>query len=155
MGVQHNQLVVPPLFYDALSGGFRPPTDPKAQEHTAARLAFAAATKGEPLQLVDPNFTAYEYNPSWAKEVTATAGCENNYFITGIRTLVSLTLSGEHAGPLSLRTDDDTDGTGLIIRQSGSEQYLPTTLGTDLAYARERVTQAMQEYFNGLKAYSA
>lgn len=52
-------------FYDALSGSFLPPSDPKGRTHTLARLMNATIEKGE---VIYPN-THKElrlYRPSWA-----------------------------------------------------------------------------------------
>lgn len=44
--MKREALLVRPLFYDVLSGGFRPPSDPEQRTHTLARLAFASVQKG-------------------------------------------------------------------------------------------------------------
>lgn len=70
-------IFVNPLFFEALSGEFTPPSDAQKRAHTLGRLAIATFIKGEQ-KIVNHGATtsgltntAYiKYSPSWAPEVT-------------------------------------------------------------------------------------
>jgi hypothetical protein len=61
-----------PLFYDALSGEFKPSQDPEGRSHTLGRLALATLTKGGTPYMRYPAHYRHEavsYRPSWASSV--------------------------------------------------------------------------------------
>lgn len=107
--IQSPELFVHPLFYDALSGGFYPNSDPGGPRHTLGRLAYAAFQKGEPMigeaDCLDTARSAFLYNPSWAPRIEADIFCDNaNY----VHLLSKLFLVARHA-------DTDKIAAELII----------------------------------------
>jgi hypothetical protein len=61
-----------PLFYDALSGEFKPPQDPEERSHTLGRLALATLIKGGTPYTPCASQSRHEavsYRPSWVSSI--------------------------------------------------------------------------------------
>jgi hypothetical protein len=149
-------LSINPLFFDALSGEFRPMGDPK-QTHTLGRLAVATFQKGElvmPRTQTPSGPTIYVlgYRPVWAPDVEANLSV---YELDDFPHMASL--------HLNVQTPEN-DGLSCIKSPFGSPPlYLrldrrnasapedstiwPLELGTPLDEARTAVTEAAQELF--------
>lgn len=142
-------VVVHPLFYDALSGEFTPPSDPETQ-HTLGRLTFAVLAKGErntETQAID----AVSYSPSWAPEVTATVAYSDNpddeyRLVTGLWLRADTSNQTLHIADNRLRSGH----VGVYLASAGVRE-LPLSLGQELNEARSRVTDAAQRFFDSVQ----
>jgi hypothetical protein len=151
MSINPEQFFIRSHIYDALSGEFRPPTDPEKRLHTLGRLAIATVTKGQYTlnhedESFDPLFT---YRPSWAPDVTAQVTGE--YLTPHLMAIASLDLNDESGRGLFV--SDETDKSGVVLQIDDSEEpgdgiYYDLALGAELQDARAAVTKAAQEFFS-------
>ncbi len=158
------EIPIRPLFYDALSGEFVPPSDKLGRSHTLARLAVAASQKGEynlrslrsehaPSSLKIQETEFYTYSPSWAdvlvrivrRRITQTNPL-NPGNVEGI-------LLGSQNTANSLEVYEVTPydrPEQRRIRIVGSEVLeLPLNLA-EIEAAREAVTRSTQEFFDSV-----
>jgi len=141
-------MMIRPLIYDALSGEFRPPSDPMKRTHTLGRLAFASAEKGDEVfdiepEAIDRGIRAYRYIPSWAQDLGSTVLLDESgrYPI-----LSSLRMLANH--PDWLEVVDLANPNITKIELKPSKITLPLSLGDDLIIAREIVAGAAQAFFD-------
>jgi hypothetical protein len=142
-----------PLFYDALSEPFLPPTDPQGRKHTLGRLSVAAVNKGEA-----GGRYGRVYRPSWAPvsaAVTMKPIGPDNYQIIGLN-VTDLNDSAENPQSLSVAHADLGDSPALNLYLDTDDHptalRLPFTLGDDLNTARYEVAKAAQTFFDSLRA---
>ncbi len=133
------EIVVSPLFYDALSGEFVPDSDPERRKHTLGRLSMAAVQKGEATQ-VDRWRRDFEYKPSWAPGVLATAVCSHMpkdkllSSETEILSLIGVDLADRVNGS-SLTVIEEENGLSVIENEI-TFGLMPLELGPEIARAR-------------------
>lgn len=133
-----------PLFYDALSGDFHPPTDPDGKAHTLARLSVATVAKGDHEKDGEEDF--YYYRPSWAYDIGASVVC-NQIGAGNFR--LSAVLVGHHVeDEFSLALFDTKGGLGSIV--NAENQNYPLGLGDELNNARAFVTASAQQLFDSI-----
>jgi hypothetical protein len=147
-------LFVRPLFYDAISGEFTPPTDPLHGQHTLGRLAIASFIKGSRVTNT-PGSEEYHYVPSWAENVD-----------TWVDVLQDTPSFARHLTVLSLRNQQDESqiltiadtrytrssvDRGITITDTEGMQFLPLSLGEELAAARQLIAEKAQNFFDYLK----
>lgn len=139
-------LFVRPLFYDALSGEFQPPTDPQRRSHTLARLAVATFTKGEEIES-DAEQVTLLYKPSWAP-IESTVACPID-LETGRTTLTLLSLEMPEREVNFIDASMGKLPRGLVLSTGhGAEIWLGVELGTELDGTRMLATRAAQVFFN-------
>jgi hypothetical protein len=143
-----------PLFYDVLSGEFKPPQDTKGQTHTLGRLAVAVFYKGAPSLAKNPNHEVQFSHPSWAPGIAAYVEYEGSYradnfvttnFVTSVRVrdiedqdnFLLATLSYPHTGEREL----------ALCTAEGNVTF-PLALSEDLDQIKQSVTAAAQDFFD-------
>jgi hypothetical protein len=141
------ELLVHPLFYDALSGEFTPPSDPEARAHTLGRLAYAAFSKGTEYEGRSvPGRMLYAYEPSWAPGVKATVSVDR----PASRLNHLLLENNANRASLYVQSLADRFGGPTLYLASNTlrvETTFPLSLGNDLRIAHMRVTSAAQAFF--------
>jgi hypothetical protein len=153
MSMSAENFLIRPHVYDALSGEFRPPTDPEKRLHTIGRLAIAAVTKGD-YKLIhaegESDFAPrFIYHPSWAPHVTVQVDADfisrdhDQMLMSGID-LKSETHRGMYFGDAA----DSSDGVTLVIDRAQETVYYDLALGAELQGARAAATKAAQEFFS-------
>jgi len=156
VGRDADRLRFHPLFYDALSGEFQPPSDEEGWLHTLGRLAYASVLKGEKDWGSSREYI-FRYNPSWAASVIVTAKCYRG-FDESLITLSSLLLDGPKPHSLTVgstlvipRLEEEPPEFKLSVANDGvnAETYV-LELGEKLNNAKVAVTEAAQEFFNVL-----
>jgi hypothetical protein len=156
-----DRLSVHPLFFDALSGEFIPTSDPQQRQHTLGRLAYAAFTKSDLIPADDMHvvntigdpFMAV-YRPSWAPtvETTVTGSLEEDdhaFRLTGIELLneqgellrISNHYYNEEQNSFQMKLPGGRNGP-VATTVSGS-----LALGDGLSYARAKITQEAERFF--------
>ncbi len=142
------EIVVSPLFYDALSGEFAPTCDPEKRKHTLGRLSMAAIQKGEAIQ-VDRWRRDFEYEPSWAPGVLATAVCSHMpedalmSHETEVLTLAVIDLANTEGDSLTVIEEENT----LKIVENEIIYDIPFQLGPDIVRARHITTNRAESFF--------
>ena len=137
-------ITVRPLFYDALSGEFLPPSDPLQRAHTLGRLSYAACSKGTRSPDARPWISKFLYTPSWAEHVRVIADCHSTGTNNQEHFLGAITLVSVAGTQLEIA---DLEGDGIYIAENGNETELEVQLGTELSIARQAVTCAAQRFF--------
>ena len=140
---------VRPLFYDALSGEFHPPSDELRRAHTLGRLAYAGVSKGD-VDLIDDGgdpYLQYRYRPSWAPHVLTIANCDMDEEEAPTR-LTSIELR-DSVGRSVLMADENMYGPQNIhVGTLETDIRLPLSLGDELAQARLLVARTTQVFFD-------
>ncbi len=154
--INPNNVLVSPLFYDALSGEFQPPTDELGRSHTLARLAVATLTKGEQLEgpeHFNVRIAEFVYTPSWASETVVEATC----YLDAHRKMAKLStlhLFAPEADDLSVISYSlfQLPRLNLIRGRTINDNTtrLPIDLGDNLTRTKQIVTAAAQEFFGQL-----
>jgi hypothetical protein len=133
-------------FYDALSGEFLPPSDPKNSAQTLARLMIISFREG----LVS-DAGSYEelrlYKPEWAPISSVVRVCHND----DIR---ELSVIGDES-ELRVVHAPNSDGTRNIhvfTEDPSSPVFDAPLRGTDYAEIRDAVTEIAQTFFDGIPA---
>ncbi len=165
MPIREENLVVRPLFIEALSGGFEPLSDIEGRTHTLGHLAYASFIKGDVVMNgYDDEHFGVTYEPSWAPGVEATVICKQ--FVAN----PDLAGSGSSSALLENLFLKDTDGSenlrlhnavtmnrericrdGLVIVRNFREaSQTPLILGDDLNIARRLATEQAQDFFDQL-----
>lgn len=154
-GMKRPELMVTPLFYDLLSGEFKPLSDADGRTHTLGRLSFAAYQKGDISDVEDHereaiqpggSLEAYRYSPSWAPNVEATAitRTESPSRHT-TRFMTAIALRDEQNGHSEVIA---ADVQGLTATIPGVAEPVSLELGADLVSHQELVAQFAQEFFD-------
>lgn len=145
------EIIVSPLFYDALSGEFVPACDSEKRKHTLGRLMIAATQKGEAIQ-VDRGRRDFEYEPSWSPGILATSVCyhmpEDKLFSneTEVLRIVGVDLADTVTGSTLTLIEE---GNGLsIIENEIPFGPMPLELGPEITRARDIVTARGFSFFN-------
>ncbi len=146
MAINREPFFVNPLFYDALSGEFTPPTDDKQRQHTLGRLAYASYSKGElTVEDTSPPYLRSLYIPSWAGHVTVRADFDFDEKGFQPTTLTGILLQDKAKRSLCVAEDGSIIYIGTV---DNGDTRLPLELGEELQTARAAVTQAAQEFFD-------
>lgn len=141
------ELYIKPLFYDALSGEFRPPSDPQKQVQTLGRLGYTAFNEGE-LELINHSVEPqldFRYTPSWAPNTVTTLHCSQ---VGEGGLLVAHTVSLTNTDSKKSLHIMDTRPGWMEIGHGDDEKALPLELGESLAAARLAVAEAAQMFFD-------
>jgi hypothetical protein len=141
-----------PLFYDALSGEFKPSQDPDGRAHTLGRLALATLTKGgTPYTPCAPHsrHEAVSYRPSWVSSAHAIVEYDD---------LRPLDL---HVTDVRLMDDNDDENFLFISRTiSDDEQWIAKlsasehetafilNLSEDMVRTQKSIAEAAQNFFD-------
>ena len=154
-----HRLVLPALFHEALTGDFRPATDPEGRTRKLSRLVIASFVKGErlPSDSLVSRYTKV-YDPSWAPGVTSAISYHSEF---GHDTVGALSLSAEGLGldPLNLRLvsqldADETQFNQIVVVSHDAEEVtaesLPIDYGDNLTLARRAITEQAQAFFDQL-----
>lgn len=150
MTANNAELFSRPLFYDALSGEFKPSSDKLQRAHTLGRLAYAAFSKGVPVDGTDAT-ALYVYKPSWAPHVSVTVDCDLDRMDPATQKLYGLYLWSDESGPLDIYDISDSRQAALEISAlGGKEARLGIELGEELNLARIQVAQVAQSFFDTL-----
>ncbi len=134
-------------FYDALSGKFKPPSDPKGRKHTLARLLNATMERGE---VTNPNSHREKrvIVPSWAP-----IECEVLISHWDIR---SLTLTGDERQVKFVHTLQDGRPRGLQVFDTDYSDLLvfEAHVGADSDYdhTQRKVRNIAQNFFEAFPA---
>lgn len=153
MSRKPGELVVRPLFFEALSGEFAPPSDILGRKHTLGRLAFATFLRGNTHSRIkiNENLFGISYDPTWTSNVKAIVFCEKIDEKLLILSGVSLSIKGNN---LSLAIDDDTDGIAygfgtpaVGIHSSYYDIETPLEPIERLDNTKNVITQAAQDFF--------
>jgi hypothetical protein len=149
-------LSINPLFFDALSGEFRPKGDPE-QALSLGRLAVATFQKGElvipPMKTRQKGVTyALRYQPSWAPDIAVSVLVDELDDFPEV-SVVSINRKAPGYGGVSfIKTAFDSGPLYLKVGQkSRSEQFStiwPLELGPPINEVRSAVTEAAQEFFS-------
>lgn len=146
-----NLLVVRPLFYDGLSGEFRPACDLEQRTHTLGRLARAAYLKGE-ITYEETDHATVSYVPSWAGSVTATASISREQGmdrIFGVR----LHVPGEVRAPfLDISDAPLMTGDRQLMQVYDGRSELFIDLADDINAAQAMVAERAQAFFDQINA---
>lgn len=147
MTIDKNQLWVNPLFYDALSGEFTPPSDEQHRKHTLGRLAYACYTKGEHVINSEstPSYLDSFYIPSWAGHITVKADFDLDEEDPQTTALYGVLLRDRSERTLYVANQDSGVYIGTV---EGGDLEFPLELGESLQQARVAVTSATQEFFD-------
>jgi hypothetical protein len=132
-------------FYDALSGLFWPPSDPKGREHTLGRLMTATFARGQ-VTMPHSDIERRAYTPSWAPICSAVRVCHDD----DIRTL---TLDGStnrleivHGYASNHRTIE------VFTEDLGSPTFRMPLLGSSSSEIQTTVAELAQAFFDTLSA---
>ncbi len=140
-----------PLFYEALTGEFKPPSDPEKRVHTLGKITIATFTKGTLIRgFSDEWHVGYEYNLSWAPKVHSRVICleDMDHLKTNLSQLVLNTESEELTFQDALN-NSESESSGIVIVSSGKRIVeLPLWLGPELEIAKEAITNSAQSFFN-------
>lgn len=148
-----------PLFWDALSGEFQAQTDPLFRLHTLGRLAYAACTKGSerryPNDLLDPQYDACEYSPSWAAgfvvNVLKSAPDIRGRKIAFTPEIKCVAIYKMH-NDIGISLDLEEHESGLMLAVNitpyNSGDCYPLALGEPVVKARRVVTLLAEELFS-------
>ena len=159
MALEHD-FGVRPLFYDALSGEFLPPSDNIGRAHTLGRLTVAACSKGLrapgqflsgshiPKNLGHRPVNTYTYQPPWANvEVVVAKQTIGVGFVEGLQ--VHSLDTGETFAVYD--TIDPSASTQRGIRiVDDSVRFMQIELGAMLDDARSAVVQTAQQFFDSI-----
>ena len=150
LDLQH--LGVRPLFYDALSGEFVPPSDPNGHAHTLGRLAYASVLKGEiSRNEVVPGIgrrvvDTYTYVPSWSGVISRAIREQSSMgFIAGLELRPNVEGEVEKLGVYDIQLNDGHRGIQLV---GTDERTIPLELGESIGQSRSAVTEAAQSFFD-------
>jgi hypothetical protein len=141
-----------PLFYDALSGEFKPPQDPEERTHTLGRLALATLIKGGTPYTPCASHSRHEavsYRPSWASSAHAIIEYDDlrplDLHVTDVRLIddnddenflfVSRTMSADERWIAKLSTADLESTFGL-------------ELSADMDQTQKSIAEAAQNFFD-------
>lgn len=139
------------LFYDSLSGLYKPRTDPYEREHSIARLAVGTCTKGEPFELSGQMI----YYPTWANQSYCMVDQPPDAKPFDTQVAIS-----ESYGrwPADLQFTHYTlrctkfGKTGLIITGRGlDEEVYPLELGEPLHVARHAAQGHAQRFYDNIR----
>jgi hypothetical protein len=139
---------VRPLFYDALSGEFQPPSDELQRSHTLGRLAYEAYSIGLRIDR-HADMKTFAYQPAWEPSVRASAVHDTYQDLLILRQLQLthnqnwLTISSSFDGGSLEMARGDRGEANSEVRSS-----LTLELGEELDKTRNAVTQAAQDFFN-------
>jgi hypothetical protein len=148
------KLFIRPLFYDALSGEFSPPTDPLNRKHTLGRLAVATFIKGGSVSenYVVNGFQAtpvIQYKPSWAEKVSSTISLEVDKN-TMVHSLTQLDLRTSDRGLTVIDMRRGNKPRGIVLISNEGDQILPLDLDENLDAARLAVSEEAQKIFDSV-----
>jgi hypothetical protein len=149
------KLVIRPMFYDALSGVFKPETDELKREHTLGRLAQCTFLKGTFVEgKSDEVFSALGYTPTWAKTIVSTV-VYSTVEDSGLAVMHSLYLEDKSKDNLELK---DAVGEGLVVHYVDDgrpdEAEFPYVL-SDSELIKNYVAERAQEFFESAWVSSA
>ena len=145
-------LFMRPLATEALSGEFRPPSDPQRRKHTLARLAVATFTDGE--GEVTSTGVIVRRRPLWAPVVEASVECDR---ITGTDGSDNLILSALKLRDPRLRgaslsitfpTELSWHTPEIIVIDSATDARLALGLNEGPDWTRTLITDAAQRFFD-------
>jgi hypothetical protein len=149
----YENALVRPLFYDALSGEFKPAVDPQKRSHTLGRLMFAALSKGQrQATSLDDWHTTHLYTPSWAPNVSTEVICMIDEEVNS-NALVSR-ISLEHlTDKVEFRdaTYEEEEDSGVVIIDANGRTVHPLDLGQELSATRSAVINRTQQFFDELR----
>lgn len=140
----YNQVFNHEYFLEALSGRFRPPSDPAQQEHTLGRLILGTVEKGVP-EFGAAGKSRYTYTPSWAPVEAQ---------VNLLHDRISRLTLGSSVGSLIFVNNFVHNHTNeLIIMDYSVDSLLPEqrlTLGYEFGYDDQQqvVTDTAQRYFD-------
>lgn len=140
--------LAPNLFYDALSGEFQPPTDPKGRIHTLARLAVGAGQRGE---AVAQQASLYRYTPSWAVGSYAVAEWVSSNKLLGLSLEVGEPAVSTWADFQLVQAGHKLSQPELLMSDStGVEALNPLELGPGLNDLRAQAAGVAQAFYDRL-----
>lgn len=148
-------LLIPPLFYDALSEKFKPPHDEKKRRHSLARLMVRSFEDGESSPARDQEeliignngiLTAYRYLPVWAPGVESSAFTREDMRFGQANTLAGLILRDDKHHTLAVSYDIDT----MTLSESGIGE-VRLAVGSALNDVRKHMAQIAFEFFDAAK----
>jgi hypothetical protein len=151
-------VLIHPLFYDALSGEFEPLSDPMGRKHTLGRLAFASCVKGEITDTHDlSDFTLLDrtYSPSWAPAIKATVSGDigRDRLDETTFTLRELSISTDQTAHnhLSIRENQHR---GEVFGVEINDSHFSVDLGESLLSVRSLIADEAQKFFDDINALS-
>lgn len=166
MASMRPNLVINPLFYEALSGEFLPPSDLEKRAHTLGRLAYAAFLKGKQILPHAPAGRAqtayFRYKPSWAPTVEAELDCElyGNLYVARSFDITNREKPLQEWPDSVMIVDslDQIDSPSLflqdLINDDGGEAWMSDLApkSKSLDNFRTIVAESAQNFFNHLEA---
>jgi hypothetical protein len=142
-------LLIPPLFYDVLSGELRPPSDPNNAVHRLGRLAYRTYEVGQaqPRNQRD-RCDRYTYSPSWAQDVEATAKAEY-LFGPNLHVMSGLVIKASSGEELAVHCFDANKLLFVNVNHESGATNLH--LGANLESVRDEVTRLAQNLFDAVE----
>lgn len=137
------------LFYDVLSGEFKPPSDSQGRTHTLARLTMAAFQKGDHKQT--PQDTAI-YRPSWAAGSIATAEALRSGELTGLMIRQDIPAGGSNWASFSkFQARGIGHGPQVhVVDSTGFDVTRPLRLGDELEGLQADIAAVAQGFYDRL-----
>ncbi len=149
-------VVMRPLFYDALSGEFAPKSDPSKRNHTLGRLVVATFRKGDVVEENydpgEPGLSAISYSPSWAPNSVARVegkvisdGARGRFFFANELLLTSSVLPDR---VLCIKDNAMAHEYGLVLGDEYGDMDLPLELGENVNLAKSSLAYSARQFFN-------